>query len=120
MDTHKQVTPFFFPTLHPPFHTHCQKGKKNKKKIFCDKILVTVDLNWTVRAVSYSSVTQHFREKQTCLGFISLSIFLVKAASHLEEPGIQAPLYEDSTKANKLKSQYLNYNVLLPYFSSLH
>lgn len=81
-----------------------QKGKKKKN---CDKTLVTLDLNWTDSAVSYSSVTHHFRKKQTFLGFISFSIFVVKAATHLEQPGIQAPIYEDNTKANTSIIMYI-------------
>lgn len=80
---------------------------------------MTLDLNWSVSAVSYSSVPQHFRKKQTFTGFISVSIFVVKAASHLEEPGTQASIYEDNTKANKFKSKYLNHKLHLRYFSSL-
>lgn len=90
-------------------------GKKPK---YCDKTSVTFHRNWTVTVVSNSSVIQHFRKKQTFLGFVSLSIFVLRAASHLEEPGIQAPIYEDNPKAHKLKSKYLNYNVHLPYFLS--
>lgn len=94
---------FFSPTPYLPFYMIPQKGKKKN----CDKTLVTLDLNWTDSAVSYSSVTHHFRKKQTFLGFISFSIFVVKAASHLEQPGIQAPIYEDNTKANTSIIMYI-------------
>lgn len=84
-----------------------------------DKTSVNLDLNFAFNAVSYRRVPQCFRKKQTFIVSFSLGTSAVKAASHLEEPGIQAPTYADSTKANKLKSKYLNHKVHLLYSSSL-
>lgn len=81
---------------------------------------MNLDLNFAFNTVSYRRVPQCFRKKETFIASLSLGLLVVKAASHLEEPGIQARIYEDSTKANKLKSKYLNQKVHLLYFSPLH